>query len=194
MLSNFWGEKKRINMARLKDKYEKEIIPKLKEEFGYKNDLQAPRILKVVINSGVGRFSRDTKYLDQVSHVLAQITGQKPISRNARKSIAGFKVKKGMTVGYMVTLRGVRMYEFLDKLINIVLPRIRDFKGLDPKAFDGKGNYNIGITEHTVFPEISYEDVQQSFGLEISIITTVSDNKKAKKLLEFLGFPFKKVS
>lgn len=178
-------------MARLKDKYEKKIIPKLKEEFGYKNDLQAPRLLKVVVNSGVGKFSRDTKSLDQIFHALAQIAGQKPISRNARKSIAGFKIRKGTVVGYMITLRGVRMYEFLDKLINIVLPRIRDFKGLNPKAFDGKGNYTIGIVEHTVFPEISYEDVQQSFGLEISIITTASNNKEGKRFLELLGFPFK---
>ncbi len=179
-------------MSRLKNKYKKEIIPKFKEDFGYKNNLQTPQVTKVVVNIGVGKFAKETKTLDQISHTLEKITGQKPISTYARKSIAGFKVRKGMAIGYMVTLRGARMYEFLDRLVSIVLPRIRDFKGLKPKAFDGKGNYNIGITEHTVFPEISYEDVQQTFGLEISIITSAFNNKEGKRLLELLGFPFKK--
>jgi large subunit ribosomal protein L5 len=178
-------------MARLKDKYKKEVIPKMKQEFGYLNDLEVPRLQKVVINSGVGRFSKDPKVLHQISHALSLITGQKPISTVARKSISGFKIRQGMAVGFMVTLRGRRMYEFLDKLVNIVLPRVRDFRGLNPSAFDDQGNYTIGISEHTVFPEISYEDLEQTFSLEISIVTTAKDDKKGKRLLEFLGFPFR---
>jgi len=177
-------------MLRLKEKYQKEVVPKLKEEFGYKNNLAVPSLKKVVINVGLGRAITNPKIFDQAIEDLKLITGQKPIKTKAKQSIASFKIRKGLPIGLMVTLRGERMYDFLERLINIVLPRIRDFRGIKPNAFDGSGNYSLGIAEHIVFPEIDYEKVNEIYGLQINIITTAKTDKEAKRMLELLGFPF----
>lgn len=179
-------------MARYKEKYLNEVKKALKERFGYKNNHQIPRIEKVVINTGVGRAVQDAKVLDYIEDRIALITAQKPLRTKARKSIAGFKLREEMPIGVSVTLRGEKMYDFLDRLVNIAIPRIRDFRGIKAKAFDGKGNYSLGIKEHTVFPEISYEDQSQIFGIQINIITTAKSDEEAKALLEEFGFPFKK--
>ena len=177
-------------MARLKNLYRKEIINKMKDEFDHKNNLEVPSIEKVVVNAGVGRGVQDAKFLDTVIEGLAKITGQRPKKTRAKKSIAGFKLREGMDIGATATLRGDRMYEFIDRLVNIALPRVRDFRGLTPAAFDGKGNYCLGIKEHTVFPEISLEETNP-FSFQINIITTAKTDDEARKLLMHLGFPIK---
>lgn len=179
-------------MPYLKEKYLKEVIPYLKKEFSYKNVLACPKIEKVVINVGVGKATSDPKILDEVSRHLMIITGQRPTKSYARKSIDAFKIKKGAPIGVYTTLRGKKMYEFLERLINIVLPRLRDFRGLRPR-FDRKGNYTIGISEVDVFPELTYEEIKYDHGLEITIVSTAKNDQEGKKLLEVLGFPFRKV-
>lgn len=179
-------------MSRLKDKYIGEIVSKMKEEKGYKNDLEVPRISKIVVSAGVGRNISESKSLEVVMKDLAKIVGQKPRNTVAKKSIAGFKLREGNDIGATATLRGERMYEFLDRLINVSLPRVRDFRGLSPDSFDGKGNYSLGIKEHTVFPEVSEDDADRSFGFQINIVTTAESNEEAKLLLSHFGFPFKK--
>jgi len=178
-------------MFRLQEKYKREVIPAMKKKFGYQNDFAVPRIEKVVINIGTGKVISDAKGFDKVLKDLAAISGQAPVITKAKKSISSFKVREGMTVGAMVTLRKGRMYEFLDRLISVSLPRVRDFRGLDKKSFDGKGNLTIGLKEHIVFPEISSEDVKSIFGLEVSIITTAKTDEEGEKLLKLLGFPIK---
>lgn len=181
-------------MSRLKEYYNKEVLPKIKEEFGYTNNLEAARIEKVVINAGVGRALQDAKALDRVIEELARITGQRPKRNRAKKSIAGFKIREGMDIGASVTLRGEKMYEFIDRLVNVSLPRVRDFRGISSSAFDKKGNYSLGIKEHTVFPEISVDEVGSAFSFQINIITTAKTDEEAKSLLKNLGFPFKNIS
>lgn len=178
-------------MDRLQTQYNKEFAPKLIKEFGYKNVMQAPKITKIVINVGVGKLSKDSKFTDMVVKELAQITGQAPVKTIARKSIAGFKVREGQVVGVVVTLRGKRMYSFLDKLINVALPRVKDFRGVLSTGFDGRGNFHIGLKEHVVFPEITNEALEHTFGLEISLVSNAGKDEPARKLLELMHFPFR---
>jgi len=178
--------------SNLKKKYQEEIAPKLAKGFGLKNRLAVPKVEKVVINLGIGEGADDKDVIDKASQDLSVITGQKPKVARARVSIAGFKLQEGAPIGLVTTLRGKRMYDFLEKLFKIVLPRLRDFRGLPTKSFDGQGNYNLGISEYTVFPEIDYSKVGKARGLEITIVTNTQDNQKAKKLLELLGMPFEK--
>jgi large subunit ribosomal protein L5 len=173
---------------RLKEKYRKEVIPKMREIFGYQNNLAVPKLEKVVINVGTGRALRDSKFMEVMIDNLKRITGQKPTERRAKKAISNFKIRKGLVIGLMVTLRGKRMYEFVDKLINVALPRVRDFRGLSPKGFDDQGNYTIGFKEHIVFPEIKPDEVEKLHGLEVSIVTNTKNKKEAKELLRLLGF------
>jgi large subunit ribosomal protein L5 len=178
--------------ARLKTRYLEQIRPQLIERFGYSTPMQAPRITKVTVNMGVGDAKQDSKMLDAATEQLATITGQKPNIRRARKSIAQFKVREGMPVGVAVTLRGDRSYEFLDRLMSIAIPRIRDFRGLNPRAFDGRGNYSIGVREQIIFPEVDYDEVDQVRGLDITITTTAASDEESFALLEALGMPFSK--
>lgn len=178
-------------MERLQEQYVKKVIPALKRKFGFANVLQVPKITKVVVNCGVGKVKEDKKKVDAVVADLAKITGQAPVKTIARKSISGFKVRENQIVGVMVTLRGFRMYSFLDKLVNVAVPRVRDFRGLSEK-FDGRGNYHLGLREHLVFPEISTSALENVFGLEVSIITNAGKDEVARELLKELGFPFKK--
>ena len=178
-------------MARLKDKYREKIVPALMEKFGYKNKLQVPRLEKIVINAGLGTAIQDAKILDEAVSEIALITGQRPVTTRAKKSIAGFKLRKGVQIGCMVTLRGKRMYEFLDRLLNVGLPRIRDFRGVLPKAFDGSGNYTLGITEQGMFPEISFDKIETVYGMAITIVTTARHDDEARELLRLFGMPFK---
>jgi large subunit ribosomal protein L5 len=178
--------------ARLKTRYLQEIRPALVERFGYSSVMQAPKIVKVTVNMGCGDAKQDSKVLDQASAQLATITGQKPNIRRARKSIAQFKVREGMPVGVAVTLRGERSYEFLDRLMSIAIPRIRDFRGLSPRAFDGRGNYSLGVREQIIFPEIDYDEVDQVRGLDITITTNGASDEECFVLLEALGMPFSK--
>lgn len=177
-------------MPRLKDRYESEIRPALIEEFGYRNAMQAPRIDKVVLNIGVGEGAQDAKKISAAVQDLTMIAGQKPIVRRARKSIAAFKLRAGMPVGVKVTLRKQRMYEFLDRLINIALPRVRDFRGLKGTSFDGRGNFALGVREQIIFPEIEYDKVDEIRGMDIVICTTAKTNEEAKALLKRFDFPF----
>ncbi len=177
-------------MQRLKEKYHKEVRPALKKKFALENSMAVPKVLKVVINAGVGKTLKDPKYLDAIIADLKTITGQQPVKTIARKSIAGFKIREGQVIGVTVTLRGQRMYDFLDKLVNITLPRVRDFRGISAKGFDGRGNYNLGIKEQLVFPEISEESIEHTFGFEISVATNAGNNERGKELLKSLGFPF----
>lgn len=179
-------------MARLKEKYEKEVVPKLIAEFGIQNPMAVPRIVKVVCNIGIGEASRQPKLMEQALEELAVITGQKPVVRKARKSIAQFKLRVGMQVGCMVTLRRERMYEFLDRLLNIALPRVRDFRGLSPRGFDGRGNYTLGIKDHLIFPEVDYTKVERPKGMNVTVVTTAETDDQARFLLTELGFPFAK--
>ena len=176
--------------ARLKQRYREQILPALVERFGYSTPMQAPRIEKVTVNMGVGDAKQDSKVLEAATDQLATITGQRPNVRRARKSIAQFKVREGMPVGVRVTLRGDRMWEFLDRLISIALPRIRDFRGLNPNSFDGRGNYSLGIREQIIFPEIDYDSIGQIRGLDVTITTTAADDDQARALLTALGLPF----
>lgn len=179
-------------MTSLQENYQKEIVPKLMEELGYKNRLAAPRLVKIVVNTGLSEALGDKKVLDLMSGQLAQITGQKPKVTRAKKAIAGFKLKAGDAIGLAVTLRGRKMYDFLEKLVAIVLPRVRDFRGVSLSAFDGRGNYNLGIAEIMVFPEIDYSRLDKIRGLEITIVTSAKNDEEGKKLLEILGMPFAK--
>jgi large subunit ribosomal protein L5 len=177
-------------MARLKTKYNDEIKPQLTERFGYKTVMQAPKVEKVVLNMGVGEAKQDSKQLDQALEQLATIAGQKPNIRRARKSIAQFKLREGMPVGITVTLRDERAYEFLDRFTSIAVPRIRDFRGLNPRSFDGRGNYSIGVREQVIFPEIDYDAIDQLRGLDITVVTSAKTDGEAFALLELLGMPF----
>jgi len=179
-------------IPRLRKKYQEEVIPALMKKFGYKNIMEVPKIEKIVVNMGVGEAVQNIKALENAMNDLALITGQKPSVRRAKRSEAGFKLRKGMPIGAKVTLRRDRMWEFLDRLISIALPRVRDFKGLSPKSFDGRGNYNFGLEEQTVFPEIDYDKVDKIRGMNITIVTTAETDEEAKALLELLGFPFRK--
>jgi large subunit ribosomal protein L5 len=178
--------------ARLKTRYNEEIRPALIERFGYTTPMEAPRIVKVTVNMGVGEAKQDSKMLDAAALQLGTIAGQKPNIRRARKSIAQFKLREGMAVGVAVTLRGERSYEFLDRLMSIAIPRIRDFRGLNPRSFDGRGNYSMGVREQIIFPEVDYDEVDQVRGLDITITTTAANNVEAFALLEALGMPFSK--
>ena len=178
-------------VARLKAQYEQEIIAKLIEEFGYKNKLEVPRIDKIVLNMGVGEAVNDTKKVTTAANDLALIAGQKPIITRARKAISTFKVRENMPIGAKVTLRKTRMYEFLDRLVTVALPRVRDFRGLDPKSFDGRGNYALGIKEHIVFPEIDYDKAEAQLGLDIVVCTTAKNDAEARALLRAFNFPFR---
>jgi large subunit ribosomal protein L5 len=179
-------------MARLKDRYEEQVIPKLKKEFGISNPMAIPRITRVVCNIGLGEASRTPKLLDAAVEELALITGQRPSVRKARKSIAQFKLRAGMQIGCAVTLRRDRMYEFLDRLVNIALPRVRDFRGLSGKGFDGRGNYTMGVRDHLIFPEIDYTKVETPKGMNITVVTTARTDDQARFLLQEMGFPFAK--
>ena len=177
-------------MARLKDKYQQEMVPALMQKFGYKNVMEVPGIEKVVVNVGLGEAIANSKALDAAVGDLQAITGQKPIVTRAKKSIAGFKLREGMPIGCKVTLRGERMFFFLDKLINIALPRIRDFRGISAKGFDGRGNYTVGIKEQLIFPEIEYDKVDKIRGMEITIVTSAQNDEEARELLRLMGTPF----
>jgi large subunit ribosomal protein L5 len=176
--------------ARLKTRYIEEIRPALMEQFGYSTPMQAPRVTKVTVNMGVGEAKQDSKMLEAATEQLATITGQRPNIRRARKSIAQFKVREGMPVGVAVTLRHERSYEFLDRLMSVAIPRIRDFRGLNPRAFDGRGNYSLGVREQIIFPEVDYDEIDQVRGLDITITTTASSDEEAFALLVALGMPF----
>ena len=176
--------------ARLKQRYENEILPALIERFGYSSPMQAPRISKITVNMGVGDAKQDSRVLEAATDQLATITGQRPSVRRARKSIAQFKVREGMPVGVAVTLRGERSYEFLDRLMSIAIPRIRDFRGLSPRSFDGRGNYSLGVREQIIFPEVDYDEIDQVRGLDITITTTASTDEESFALLDALGMPF----
>jgi large subunit ribosomal protein L5 len=176
--------------ARLKTRYNEEIRPSLIERFGYSTPMQAPKISKITVNMGVGEAKQDSKMLEAATEQLATITGQKPSIRRARKSIAQFKVREGMPVGVAVTLRGERSYEFLDRLMSIAIPRIRDFRGLNPRSFDGRGNFSMGIREQIIFPEINYDDIQQVRGLDVTITTSAETDDQARALLRAFGLPF----
>lgn len=176
--------------ARLKEQYEREIRPRLKDELGLDSIMQSPRIEKITLNMGVGEAKTESKAMDSAIEELTTIAGQRAQVRRARKSIAQFKVREGMPVGARVTLRGARMYEFLDRLVSIALPRIRDFRGLSPRSFDGRGNYSLGIREQLIFPEINYDDIQQIRGLDVTITTSAETDEQALALLQALGLPF----
>ncbi|MDI9412570.1 MAG: 50S ribosomal protein L5 [Bacillota bacterium] len=178
-------------MARFKEKYETEVVPALMERFGYQNVMQVPRFDKVVLNIGVGEAIEDPKALEAAVRDLGDISGQKPIITYAKKSIAAFKLREGMAIGCKVTLRGERMYEFLDRLISVTLPRIRDFRGVSPKSFDGRGNYSLGLREQLVFPEIEYDKIDRVRGLSVAIGTTAETDEEAFELLKLMGMPFR---
>jgi len=176
----------------LKDKYKKEIVPKLKEKFGFKSDLEAPKVNKIVLNVGFGRHTKEKAYIETVVSGLTRMTGQKPILTKAKKSISSFKIREGMTIGAAVTLRGKRMYDFLEKLIHVSFPRVRDFRGISEKSVDRNGNLTIGFKEHISFPEIKADEVENIFGLEVCVNTSSEKREEGLELLKLLGFPFKK--
>lgn len=178
-------------MSRLKERYVNEVVPSMRERFGYENVNQVPRLEKIVINMGVGEAAQDSKALDAAMDELATISGQRPAITRARKSVANFKIREGMAIGCKVTLRGRRMYEFLDKLISVSLPRIRDFRGISPRSFDGRGNYSLGLKEQLIFPEISYDKVTQMRGMDVIIVTSAKTDEEALELLKALGMPFR---
>jgi large subunit ribosomal protein L5 len=177
--------------ARLKERYQKEVAPAIAKEFGITNPMAIPRVQKVVLNMGMGEAIANAKILDTAAEELRAVTGQKPVVTKAKKSIASFKLRQGMPIGVMVTLRGDRMYEFLDRLVSIALPRVRDFRGVSPKAFDGRGNYTIGVREQLIFPEIDFNKVDKLRGMNVSIITTAPNDEQARALLKGLGMPFR---
>ncbi len=181
-----------VYIPRMKEKYNSKVAKELKDEFNYKSVMQIPKVLKVIINMGVGEAVLNKKVLDSAVKEISQIAGQKAVKTKARKSIAAFKLRAGMEIGAMVTLRGTMMYEFLDRLMNVSLPRVKDFRGLNPNAFDGHGNYSLGITEQIIFPEIDYDKIEKIAGLNIAIVTTAKNDKEARSLLFKLGMPFKK--
>ncbi len=178
-------------VPRLQERYREEVVPKLMSEFGYRHVYEVPKLEKIVINVGLGEAVNNSRAIDAASSDLAAISGQKPVVTRAKKSIAAFRLRAGMPIGVMVTLRGARMYEFLDRLINTALPRIRDFHGLSPRSFDGRGNYTLGLREQLVFPEIDYDKIDKVRGLEISIVTTAKTDEEGRRLLELLGMPFR---
>ena len=178
-------------MSRLRERYSKEVAPALAKEFGYKNVMAIPKIEKVVVNMGLGEATQNAKIVDTGADELGRITGQKPVITRAKKSIAQFKVRQGMPIGAMVTLRGDRMWEFLDRLISIALPRVRDFRGVSPKGFDGRGNYTLGLKDQLLFPEIDYMKVDKARGMNISVVTTAATDEESRKLLQLLGMPFR---
>lgn len=178
-------------MARLKEKYRKEIAPAIAKEFGIENVMAIPKLEKIIVNMGVGEAIGNAKVLDTAVEELTTITGQKPVITKAKKSIAAFKLRQGMSIGTMVTLRGERMYEFLDRLISVALPRVRDFRGISGKAFDGRGNYTLGIKEQLIFPEIDFNKVDKTRGMNISIVTTAQNDEQSRALLKALGMPFR---
>lgn len=178
-------------MSRLKDHYTREIIPALRNKFNYSSVMEVPKITKVVVNMGVGDAKENPKFLENAVEELTIITGQKPVITKARKAIAGFKLRAGMPIGTMVTLRGERMYHFLDRLLNIALPRVRDFRGVSPKAFDGRGNYTMGLKEQLIFPEISYDNVEKVRGMDVVIVTTAKTDEEGRELLKGFGVPFR---
>ena len=178
-------------MARLKEYYDESVVPQLREQFGYKSLMQVPRLTKIVLNMGVGEAVSDKKILEYAMNDMAQIVGQKPVITRARKSVAGFKIREGWPIGCKVTLRRERMFEFLDRLITVAIPRIRDFRGLSPKSFDGQGNYSMGVREQIIFPEIDYDKVDRLRGLDITIGTTAQSNEEGRALLGAFNFPFK---
>jgi len=175
----------------MEEKYKNEVLPALQSELGIGNPLAVPRLTKIVVSMGMGKAATNKQVLDVASHELALVTGQKPIVCNARKSVSNFKLRRGMPIGLKVTLRGRRMYEFFDRLVSVAIPRVRDFRGLNPRGFDGRGCYNMGIAEQTVFPEVPVDKVQFQQGMNITLVTTARDDKKAFKLLEKMGMPFR---
>ena len=177
--------------ARLRERYTKEIAPAIAKEFGITNPMAIPRLEKIVINMGMGEAIANAKIIDTAADELRAVTGQKPVTTRAKKSIAAFKLRQGMPIGTMVTLRGERMYEFLDRLVSVALPRVRDFRGVSPKAFDGRGNYTLGIRDQLIFPEIDFNKVDKTRGMNISIVTTARDDEQARALLKALGMPFR---
>jgi len=178
-------------LPRLKDKYRSEVAKAMMEKFGYKNVMQVPRLEKVVVNMGVGEAIQNSKIIDAAVNDLMTITGQRPVVTKAKKSIAAFKLRQGMTIGCKVTLRGDRMYEFVDRLFSIALPRVRDFRGISPKSFDGRGNYSMGIKEQLIFPEIDYDKIDKVRGMDIIIVTTAKTDEEARELLRLMGMPFR---
>lgn len=178
--------------ARLKEKYDKEVVPALQKKFNYKNPMEVPKVEKVIINMGVGEAVQNPKVLDGAVQDLTLISGQKPVVTRAKKSIAQFRLREGMPIGCKVTLRGDRMYHFMDKLFNVALPRVRDFRGVSPKAFDGRGNYTLGIKEQLIFPEIDYDKIDKVRGMDVVIVTTAKTDEEARELLDQLGMPFRK--
>ena len=178
-------------MSRLKVRYTKEVAPALKKEFGYKNVMAVPKIEKVVVNMGLGEATQNAKIVETGADEVTRITGQKPVVTRAKKSIAQFKVRKGMPIGAMVTLRGERMWEFLDRLMSIALPRVRDFRGVSPRGFDGRGNFTLGLKDQLIFPEIDYMKVDKARGMNISVVTTAKTDEESRKLLQLLGMPFR---
>ncbi|MFC1919660.1 50S ribosomal protein L5 [Chloroflexota bacterium] len=180
------------NVVLLKEKYRSEVVPKMMKEFGYANVMEVPRLERVTVNIGLGEAIQNPKAMESAEQDITAITGQHPVITRARKSIAAFKVRKGMAVGMMVTLRGRRMYDFLDKLFNAVLPRIRDFQGIAQTSFDGRGNYSLGLKEQIIFPEIDYDKVDRIRGMQITVVTTARNNEEGRKFLELMGMPFKR--
>jgi large subunit ribosomal protein L5 len=178
-------------MSRLRQRYESEVVPALKKEFGYANVMAIPKIQKIVVNMGLGEATQNAKIVDTGADEVARITGQKPVVTRAKKSIAQFKVRKGMPIGTMVTLRGERMWEFLDRLIAVALPRVRDFRGVSPRGFDGRGNYTLGLKDQLIFPEIDYMKVDKARGMNISVVTSARSDQEARKLLQLMGMPFR---
>jgi len=190
-MSEGMSEAVTVDEPRLRQQYAETIAPKLREEFGYKNVNQIPRITKVVVNVGLGEATTNPKLLDRAMEELALITGQKPILRRAKKSVSNFKLREGQAIGCTVTLRGIRQWEFLDRLLNVALPRVRDFSGVSPKAFDGRGNYTLGVREQTIFPEVDYDKVEKVTGMNVTLVTTAETDAEAKALLTHLGVPFR---
>ena len=178
-------------MSRLRERYVQDVVPALKKEFGYGNVMAIPKITKVVVNMGLGDATQNAKIVDTGADEVGRITGQKPVITRAKKSIAQFKVRKGMPIGTMVTLRGERMWEFLDRLISVALPRVRDFRGVSPRGFDGRGNYTLGLKDQLLFPEIDYMKVDKARGMNISVVTTAKTDEESRKLLQLLGVPFR---
>ena len=179
-------------MSRLRERYYDDVVPTLRKEFGYANVMAVPRIERIVVNMGLGAATQNSKLIDVGTKELSLITGQQPVTRRARKSVAQFKVRQGMPIGVMVTLRGIRMYEFLDRLVSIALPRVRDFRGVSPKGFDGRGNYTLGLKDQLIFLEIDYMQVDQARGMNISVVTTAGTDEEGRKLLQLMGMPFRK--
>ena len=178
-------------MSRLRERYQNEVVPALRKEFGYGNPMAVPRIERVVVNMGLGEATQNAKLIDVGADELARITGQRPVTRRARKSVAQFKVRQGMPIGVMVTLRGERMFEFLDRLVSIALPRVRDFRGVPQRGFDGRGNYTLGLKDQLIFLEIDYMKVDKARGMNISVVTTANTDEEGRKLLQLMGMPFR---